>query len=424
MNLLELTIITLFDPVMLLLIFYGIFKSFKSQMRFNLLYVIFFVLSILLFKSFTTKPILSHVIVTMVHFILFYFYCKFVSKHHFLSIITLFSLIYAIGILVQIFSAIILSMLIEDLEHNFFNALLGQSISLGIILALFKWGKLSRLEIYFQKKSVLFRGMVINVYFIYYGLSILWFIDTKNFTERIIPIMILILLAILINVIFFRESILNKSYTEKIEVFETYLPIIDNLVEELKTKQHDHQNHIQTLISLKTKLPEDISTSVNGYIKEVKDNNHLKDLIQLNNKIMMALFYSKLVEANGKGIHLKFEIANDRFQSEYTDYEIVEIYGILLDNAIEATQKTDKNEIRVFLGEKGGKNVLEVINPSKFVSSNQLEKFFDKGYTTKTEKGHGIGLAKLKKLIEKKNGTIICDYDTDSSEVTFEITHV
>jgi sensor histidine kinase regulating citrate/malate metabolism len=76
------------------------------------------------------------------------------------------------------------------------------------------------------------------------------------------------------------------------------------------------------------------------------------------------------------------------------------------------------------LGEKGGKNVLEVINPSKFVSSNQLEKFFDKGYTTKTEKGHGIGLAKLKKLIEKKNGTIICDYDTDSSEVIFEITHV
>jgi sensor histidine kinase regulating citrate/malate metabolism len=76
------------------------------------------------------------------------------------------------------------------------------------------------------------------------------------------------------------------------------------------------------------------------------------------------------------------------------------------------------------LGKKDGKNIFEVINPSKNVSTKELRKFFEKGYSTKSEKGHGIGLSKLKKLAQKKNGTIICDYDTDSSEVIFEITHV
>jgi two-component system, LytTR family, sensor histidine kinase AgrC len=424
MTLLELNILTLFDPIMLLLIFYGTLKEQKPKIRPSILYVILYVLSNFLIKSLITQPILSHVIATMVLFTLFYFYCKVVSGNDFVSVFTIFAFIHLTGILVQTFSAIILSMVIENLERNFFNALLGQSISIGMILALFKWAKLSRLEIYFQRKSVPFRGVAINLYLIYYGLTLLWFIDTKYYTEKIIPIMILILFVILINMIFFRESILNKSYTEKIGVFETYLPIIDKLVDEIKEKQHDYDNHIQTLIALKTNIPSDLSSTINNYIEEATDNHILKDLMQLNNKIVMALFYSKYVEAKEKGIDLEFTITNSMFRSEYTDYELVEMYGILLDNAIEATQKTDKKETRVFLGKKDGKNIFEVINPSKNVSTKELRNFFEKGYTTKTEKGHGFGFSKLKKLTEKKNGTIICDYDTDSSEVIFEITHV
>lgn len=152
--------------------------------------------------------------------------------------------------------------------------------------------------------------------------------------------------------------------------------------------------------------------------------NIWKDLIKIDNKIIIALFYSKYVYAKDQEINLQFHISNFNFCSQYANYELVEMYGILIDNAIEAVSKQEtRKNIEIILGKHGERNLFRIINPHEFISSKQINQFFEKGYSTKEKKSKGIGLYKLKQILEKKGDIIFFYYDISLKSVIAEIQH-
>lgn len=92
----------------------------------------------------------------------------------------------------------------------------------------------------------------------------------------------------------------------------------------------------------------------------------------------------------------------------YTEeYEIVEILGILIDNAIEASKSGDT--IFIKMNKIDDKLEVTVCNPYPQLSNTEFMELFEKGYSTKDSgsKHRGYGLYNVKLITEKCRGKII-----------------
>jgi two-component system, LytTR family, sensor histidine kinase AgrC len=86
--------------------------------------------------------------------------------------------------------------------------------------------------------------------------------------------------------------------------------------------------------------------------------------------------------------------------------EWIEVIGILLDNAIEASPKGST----VFLSSKKQGDFLELTaaNPAPPLSNTEFMALFGKGVTTKANRdGHGFGLYNILRMTERYHGKIL-----------------
>lgn len=112
-------------------------------------------------------------------------------------------------------------------------------------------------------------------------------------------------------------------------------------------------------------------------------------------------------------IEIQYEISY-RDSNEIVIYDLVDIVGILLDNAIEAVTSTEVSKKIVFeLSDAEGINLL-VKNPVVNILNSEIQKFFERGYSTK-EGERGIGLNKLMELQQKYKYDVYTHIENDNS---------
>lgn len=86
-----------------------------------------------------------------------------------------------------------------------------------------------------------------------------------------------------------------------------------------------------------------------------------------------------------------------------TEYELVSLFANLLDNAIEAAEKTEKKEIHLSMEKQQG-YLRIVLRNSKLESINPIKSDFK---TTKANKKlHGIGNRIIRDIVNNHNGRI------------------
>lgn len=121
--------------------------------------------------------------------------------------------------------------------------------------------------------------------------------------------------------------------------------------------------------------------------------------------IVDALLAYKRKECDDRGIQL--EVKTAAFPSEgVSEEEYVGLLGNLLDNAMEAAEKTLQPWVRLKSFTASGQWVLQVTN-SKQVDATPLEKNMK---TTKEDKeNHGLGTKIVKRIVKKHKGVV--DYE-------------
>ena len=64
-----------------------------------------------------------------------------------------------------------------------------------------------------------------------------------------------------------------------LSTYEKYFPVINELMNELRSKQHDFDNHIQAInmITITSTDYNSIVNSMNNYIKDLETDSELKD---------------------------------------------------------------------------------------------------------------------------------------------------
>lgn len=84
---------------------------------------------------------------------------------------------------------------------------------------------------------------------------------------------------------------------------------------------------------------------------------------------------------------------------------MVEMIGILLDNALEATKKGNRVILKIY--NEDVIKVVEILNEHEYISANTINNMFRLGYTTKKESGHGYGLDNLNQIVRRNDGKYV-----------------
>lgn len=305
--------------------------------------------------------------------------------------------------------------------------LLGVCSCLFLIMLLDKWIHLKRISEIFLKRNKLVIWMLIFIIGIL-GIN-LYQIEQTNVIVGENYIQIIYFFAFTAFLIYEWQK--SKSDAEKqkmqLEMNKLYYGAYDQLLMLVRERQHDMKNHISAIISMiyTTNDYETLAAKQKEYCDYVlEQNEQTKLLLSTENPLIIGFVYSKQAEAVAKEIKIEQHIKISNKELFLPEYELVDMIGILVDNAVDALIDTPVSERKIYLvlTENEDGILLTVANVSEHYDEDITEHFFETGYSSKG-KDRGIGLPKLKRMVDKWNGTITVSNEPHSgiNYLSFEI---
>lgn len=198
------------------------------------------------------------------------------------------------------------------------------------------------------------------------------------------------------------------------EYYQKEAVMIRQKQELLKQFQHDLKNRLQVLNEI---AKHGDMRELKEYLWEIEAKHKEQEIFSnTGNLIIDSIINSKLQDAMEKGIKVNADILLPAAMEVKTD-DMVVILGNLLDNAIEACERTDSAKyIRLFLNYEKGCVMLSVKN-----SFDQVIKMDYGEFTTRKKDGalHGLGIKSVKNTVEKYHG--IAEFTSEGAEFSADI---
>lgn len=346
---------------------------------------------------------------------------KYLHSKNFMQTLWIYIIWLTIYTIIQFLTLLPLKLLFGTIEYNFTTGLISQSLTLLICLILYFFSPLYIIYEYVKNKNRILNMILINSFLIIVTLVLYWYVDIHQLVQNLIFILGLSSIIIFINIVTIKNGLVMKQQKEQLHIYENYLPIVDELITELRAKQHEFDNHIQAMSMLSDTCSnyEELNNELKKYSNYIIKDNQMSMLLKLNNKILAGFIYSKKKQAQEKNITLSIKINSYIIDSKSEDYELIEIMGTLLDNALEATLSDDSLNNYIFLNidSKDDRILIQVKNKSPYLDSKMMKKIFNKGFSTKNDdsKERGYGLYNLKNIVDKYNGKISVSNENDNS---------
>lgn len=202
-----------------------------------------------------------------------------------------------------------------------------------------------------------------------------------------------------------------EEMDEKIHNLETYNQTLSIMYDNIRGFRHDFTNFVQALNGYaQTNDIEGIKQMSKALIKECKEVNNMGilDPNVINNSAVYSIITNKYYLAQEYGISIEVESMIDFMELNISTYNLCRILGILLDNALDAAKECDEKIINVrFIKDNRANRKLIIIENSynNIDIDIDLDKIYEKGYSTKTENlhEHGLGLWTVRKILSKSN---------------------
>lgn len=221
-------------------------------------------------------------------------------------------------------------------------------------------------------------------------------------------------MAIILLILVLYQWQKSRSETERkirqAKMSSLYYEAYDELLTLVRERQHDMNNHINAILGMIYTIDnyEELVHSQHEYLCEVMEKSReVRLLLAIENPLVVGFIYRKIQQAEQYGIRVEYQIVVKEKEIEVPGYELIEILGILFDNAMEALINSMEGEklIRLEMGHENIRLRISVANVSRVFAADEIERFFQDDFTSKG-KGHGIGLKKLKKIVLGLKGEI------------------
>ena len=199
-----------------------------------------------------------------------------------------------------------------------------------------------------------------------------------------------------------RSDSINRSFSSSSSI-EEIVPLVDTINRNAKRLERLTSNLL------------DVSRIENNKSLELS-----KEKFDLKQKIQNVINDVRGIIPHDKDVRIRFEskVKKASVMIEGDGERIFEVISNLLDNAIKFTKK---GEVIVVLDEKDGQAIVSVRDTGSGIAPEIYPNLFTK-FTTKSEKGTGLGLFLAKNIVEAHGGEIWAENNSDGRGATFTFT--
>ncbi|NLH96058.1 MAG: GHKL domain-containing protein [Clostridiaceae bacterium] len=243
------------------------------------------------------------------------------------------------------------------------------------------------------------------------GAVLLYIIESDKGTELITNPWSIIVIAVIAatvaidSIIIFRSRAgLIRSWHE-FRLLENTLAKVEKLNSTLRAQRHDFMNHLQVVHSL---IEMDEYKAAAEYIEKVyEDIERVSRIMKTSVAAVNALLQAKLMACEKQGITMDLDVRTQLKDLAIPSWGFCRVLGNLIDNAIYAVlQPVGEKYIRVELYEDLKYHYFRVLNSGEPIPPELTGRIFEAGFTTKGDKGEGMGLAIAKRIVEEHGGSI------------------
>jgi len=219
--------------------------------------------------------------------------------------------------------------------------------------------------------------------------------------------------------VFYLDHILQKSYVQLREqdiyrqqtaAYQNQLEVILESQHRIRALKHDMKNHVLALQALaKESQPEELFeylASMQEFMvnpsEHVFTGNEALDSL-LNYKLQRAKESLRIVETD--------IVIPERINLHSFDLNVV--FGNLLDNAIAASEQTEERLLKLSVRMEKGILFLRMVNSCNGIPDGVCD---IRKMAEKSGEGHGIGLANVKRIVEKYHGDMEMNCEANRME--------
>lgn len=278
-----------------------------------------------------------------------------------------------------------------------------------------------------------------------------WLSDISNFLQKKVQFIVIIVVMVIYVIFLLVQMILSGTLPEKdgfviiyiglflgIMLFEwqkamreidrkekqllmsrKYAEAYEELILQVRERQHDMKNHIHAIQSIvyTAKNYEELVEQQKAYCKHLVDESAVTGILtSIENPLLAGFMYSKMNSARSKGIEVQYELAFSKEPMHIAEYTIVEMMGILFDNAIEAVIELGLEQGRrlsAVLLRTADKMVFTLSNPYGVKGCGKNLEITSLFAQSNKGQGRGIGMKKLQKMVKEADGHIYVEAHCD-----------
>lgn len=204
-----------------------------------------------------------------------------------------------------------------------------------------------------------------------------------------------------------------SSFRKKneLDILAKELSQVQQYSDSLRAQTHEYSNKLYTISGLiqigdYQKAIDLISSESSGYQEII---NSLMRIVP--NSIMAGAILGKYTR--GRELKIELEIDPDSSMSDIPKEiqleKLVTIIGNLLENAFEAVLNNNHSNqlVKLSMTDLGNDLIFEIDDSGPGIVQNDMERIFEKGFTTKGGHGFGMGLHLVERALNYLNGTIV-----------------
>ena len=319
------------------------------------------------------------------------------------------------------FITVVISLYTEDIIHNIylftiFHLLIYVILSL-ILAHLFKHLliKLRYSYLYLSKRYYIIISFVLAIAFIYF-----YIISQTNLQENnslkfyaiiFVSVIVFLSLVILLLSAFALREMKYKRKLQEIEAYYEYTLRIESINNEMRKFRHDYVNILTTLSDY---IREDDMPGLRKYFDEhivpMKDklktrSIKMNGIEKLKVREIKGLITTKIIQAQEKRIPISIEVPDEIDRIDMNTVELSRIIGIIVDNAIEASENLEEPLINIaFIDNEESVTFIVMNKCSEDIP--KIHELFEQGFSTKGD-NRGLGLSTLKELTDSNENVLL-----------------
>ncbi len=373
---------------------------YRKRYRFSYLDIIFFMSELILFESinhFNLEPVVSFVGYAI---ILIYSKIKF-KRDNKTTVINLVLYLVA-GVALQLLINMPL-LLLEPYVSVDVLVVITNAVFAAVSAFIGYKGLLYSLSGY-----VIRRNWIVNAVIVCCLISVMCILAAYRYNESLRD-MDYIIYGVLIFLLCALVMVWQKTYDEsserkrELEMHNTYGKIYSGLIDSVRLNQHSFSNHLAAVKTMLYKVSDEAARNeIEKYISEVVNDNRYGALLSHSNSIFTGFLYYKFTEAERKGLSVDYDVSVGSLKSVIPVHKLVDITGILIDNAVEAALSCGGKKITCRVVEYRDSIHIFVMNPYPLTDRDEIRNFVKKGYSTKGA-DRGLGLFDAVNILLKYN---------------------